>query len=214
MSSYAGPSARPGQRFAEGFGRFAVVVSVVALLAAAGWAFRDSWPQLGSGAGGGSGSTYAAMTPADPVRVAAAGTGVEVVAPLVASDTDPRAALSDPPEDAPLVSWWSDSAQAGAERGQTVLMAHATAELGGLTQLAELAKGDVVDLLTDEGTMRYSISSVRTFDPETMDRVGLTLFKQDGGAGRLVMVSAEGWDGVEYRRSVVATGTPLGQPQG
>jgi hypothetical protein len=53
---------------------------------------------------------------------------------------------------------------------------------------------------------------VRTFDPATLDRVGIQLFKQDGGAGRLVLISAEGWDGSGYRKSVVATASPLGQP--
>ena len=62
--------------------------------------------------------------------------------------------------------------------------------------------------------MRYEVDSVRTFDPATMERAGITLFKQDGGAGRLVMVSAEAWDGAGYQRSVVVTATPLGQPTG
>ena len=51
--------------------------------------------------------------------------------------------------------------------------------------------------------MRYEVGSVRTFDPATLDRVGVQLFKQDGGAGRLVMISAEGWDGSAYQSSVV-----------
>jgi len=38
------------------------------------------------------------------------------------------------------------------------------------------------------------------------------LFKQDGGAGRLVMLSAEGWNGSAYQRSVVVIAAPLGQP--
>ena len=43
-----------------------------------------------------------------------------------------------------------------------------------------------------------------------MERAGITLFKQDGGAGRLVMLSAEGWDGSAYQRSVVAIASPTG----
>jgi len=62
--------------------------------------------------------------------------------------------------------------------------------------------------------MRYEVGSVRTFDPAGMERVGLSLFKQDGGAGRLVMLSAEGWDGSAYGRTVVVTATPLGRPAG
>jgi hypothetical protein len=45
-----------------------------------------------------------------------------------------------------------------------------------------------------------------------MDRVEASLVKQDGGGGRLVMLSAEGWDGAAYQRTVVVTATPLGEP--
>jgi hypothetical protein len=60
--------------------------------------------------------------------------------------------------------------------------------------------------------MRYQVATVRTFDPATMDRVGPSLFKQDGGGGRLVMMSAEAWDGAAYQRTVVVTAAPLGEP--
>jgi hypothetical protein len=60
--------------------------------------------------------------------------------------------------------------------------------------------------------MRYEVSTVRTVEPSRMERVGIGLFKQDGGAGRLVMLSAEGWDGSAYRRWAVVTAAPLGEP--
>jgi len=148
------------------------------------------------------------------VAVGLAVAGVDLVAPLVASDLDPRNTLADPPTDAPLVTWWSGSARPGSEHGQTVLTGHATEAGGALTAMAELGKGDVVDLLTREGTMRYQVSTVRTYDPTAMDRAAITLFKQDGGADRLVLVSAEAWDGSGYPRSVVVTAAPLGRPLG
>jgi hypothetical protein len=209
------PSAeRSLDRFAWGFGRLAAALSMLGVLVAVGLSVPSSWWEaLRPGADGPVGPTYTTMTPADPVRVAAGGpSGVRLVSPLVRSTTEPRAALATPPDDAPLVGWWDGSARAGAARGQTVLIGHAADGHGGLTQLAEMAKGDTVDLLTEQGTMRYQVSTVRTFDPATMERVGLTLFKQDGGAGRLVMISAEGWDGATYQRSVVVTAAPLGEP--
>ena len=186
----------------------------MALLVAVGLSVPSSWYDglRGGGVREAAGPSYAEMTPADPVRVAVGGAGVDLVAPLVESDVDPRTALTNPPDDAPLVSWWSGSARAGAPQGQTILVAHTAAGNGGLTATTDLAEGDPVELLTEQGSMRYAVSSVRTFDPATMQRVGLTLFKQDGGAGRLVMISAEGWDGTAYQRSVVVTATPLGQP--
>lgn len=214
MSSIASVPAAPFQRFAAGFGRFSAVLSALGLLLAVGLSVPSSWFDFGSkGDGGASTVTYASMTPADPVRVAIAGLGgVEAVAPLVKSTVEPRAALAAPPDDAPLVSWWSGSARAGATKGQTILLAHAGATGGGLTAIADLGKGDFVELLTKQGTMRYEVATVRTLDPATVDRVGITLFKQDGGAGRLVLLSAEGWDGSAYQKTVVVTAAPLGQP--
>jgi len=217
VSSIATPVGRaPFQRFATGFARFSVVLSALGLLVAVALSLPSSWFAFG---GGGSDRAdqpaYTDLTPAAPVRLAVGGlSGVQLVAPLVSTGLEPRQALEAPPDDAPLIGWWDGSAKAGAPHGQTILLAHASAAGGGLTQIAELGKGDFVELLTKEGTMRYEVSSVRTFDPATLERVGLQLFKQDGGAGRLVMLSAEAWDGSAYQRSVVAVASPLGQPTG
>jgi hypothetical protein len=211
VSSIAASPA-PFQRFAAGFGRVSVVLSAIALLVAVGLSVPASWFAFG-GHDRAAASSYAELEPAEPVRLAVA--GVDLVTPLVASDLDPRSTLANPPADAPLVTWWSGSAKPGAEHGQTVLTGHATdGGSGALTPISKLDKGDFIDLLTKQGTMRYQVSTVRTYDPATMARAAITLFKQDGGAGRLVMVSAEAWDGSSYPRSVVVTAAPLGQPQG
>jgi sortase family protein len=215
VSSIASSAGRaPLQRFAAGFGRFSVGLSALGLLVAVGLSVPTSWFELGNHGEGAAGEqTYTDLSPAAPVRVAIGGrSGAHLVAPLVSTGTDPRQALEARPDDAPLVGWWDGSAKAGAPHGQTILLAHAGESGGGLTRIAELGKGDLVDLLTKEGTMRYQVSSVRTFDPPTLARVALQLFKQDGGGGRLVMISAEAWDGAAYQRSVVAIATPLGQP--
>lgn len=204
----------PFQRFAAGFGRFSVVLSTLGLLVAVALSLPGSWFGFGHRGGDQAGrTTYAQLTPAAPVRLAIGGlSDVQLVAPLVNSDVAPRASLRTAPHDAPLVSWWSGSAKAGAPHGQTILLAHAGPAGGGLTRISDLGSGDVVDLLTEQGTMRYQVSSVRTFDPATMGRVGPTLFKQDGGGGRLVMISAQDWDGRAYQSSVVVIAAPLGEP--
>jgi hypothetical protein len=217
VSSIATPVGQaPLQRFATGFARFSAVLSVLGLLVAVALSLPSSWFAIGGDDDDRAAEpAYTDLIPAAPVRLAVGGlSGVELVAPLVSTDLEPRQALKTPPDDAPLVGWWDASAKAGAPHGQTILLAHASDAGGGLTEIAELGRGDFVELLTKEGTMRYEVSSVRTFDPATLERVGLQLFKQDGGAGRLVMLSAEGWDGSAYQRSVVAIASPLGQPTG
>lgn len=184
------------------------MLAVVGLLVAVGLSLPASWFDLGGGREQSSRSAYVELPPAPPVRLSLAGLGLTT--PLLSSDVEPRDVLRSGPADAPLVTWWNASAEPGASSGQTTLIAHASAAGGGLSGMADLAEGDVVDLLTEQGTMRYEISSLRTFDPATMERVAITLFKQDGGAGRLVMISAEDWDGSAYQRTVVATAVPLG----
>lgn len=200
-------SRAPFQRFADGFGRISAVLSVLALLAAVAMSLPSSW-FASWGDDGPATPSYGSLEPATPVRLEAGSLGLAT--PLIESGIDPRAALTAPPVDAPLASWWKDSVRPGAEHGQTVLTAHAAEDGGALSAISKLDRGDFVDLLTKSGTMRYQVASVRTFDPATMARVGSTLFRQDGGAGRLVMVSAGGWDGAAYQSSVVVTATPLG----
>jgi hypothetical protein len=195
------------QRFASGFGRTSAVLSVIGLLLAVGLSVPTSWFDLG-GREQAAAPSYTDLQPADPVRLGV--TALDLAAPLVASDLGPREALVRPPIDAPLVTWWNGSARPGATTGQTILLGHATGTAGGLTALTELGKGAVVDLLTRQGTIRYEVATVRTFDPAQLERSAITLFKQDGGAGRLVMISAEAWDGTAYERSVVVTATRVG----
>jgi hypothetical protein len=214
VSSIATSPGAPFQRFASGFGRFSAVLSALALLVAVAISLPASWFDFGGGSHDAPARTqYTDLTPAAPVRLAVAGlSGVQLVAPLVSTDIAPRDTLLAPPDDAPLVSWWSGGAKAGAPHGQTILIAHAGANGGGLSQIGDLGAGDFVELLTKQGTMRYEVSTVRTIEPPRMQRVGIGLFKQDGGAGRLVLLSAEDWDGSAYQRWSVVTAAPLGEP--
>ena len=184
------------------------MLSVLALLVAAGLSLPPAWWPFGEDHD--AATAYTDLAPAAPVRLSVAGVGL--VVPLVTSDAEPRAALADPPTDAPLVSWWSGSAKPGADQGQTVLTGHSADSTGALSGISKLDTGDFVDLLTHQGTMRYQVSGVHVLDPARMAFATLDYVKQDRGDGRLVMVSAEAWDGGSYQRSVVVLAKPLGQP--
>jgi hypothetical protein len=155
--------------------------------------------------------SYAGIAPAQPVQLSAA--EVDLTAPLLGSDRDPVSTLATPPDDAPLVTWWDESAQPGAAQGRTVLTAHASDQAGGLTPLADLSEGDHVDVATKAGTMRYEVTGVRTLGPDRLQRESVRLFDQDTGDGGLVAISTEQWDGSRYQRSVVVTAVPLGEPE-
>lgn len=197
----------PAGGFAAGLRRTVVTVALLGLVVAGVVTLRPSWFD----GGGDDAPAYAALSAAEPVQLSVGGIGL--TAPLVASDRDPISTLATPPEDAPLVTWWEDSAEPGAAKGQTVLTAHASEKVGGLTALSGLAEGDFVDVVTRAGTMRYEVTGVHTLNPERLQKASIGLFKQDGGGGRLVAISTEQWDGSRYRRSVVVTAVPMGEPR-
>jgi hypothetical protein len=157
-------------------------------------------------------SAYTSMDPAPPVRVAVS--SLDLAVPLIATNADPRATMDDPPIDAPLVMWSDTSAKPGASTGQTILIAHTSAHQGALSPIKDVQRGQHVQVLTKSGTMVYEVDRVRTLSPEKFDRADITLFKQSGGAGRLVMISRQDWDGSAYQSSVVLTAYPLGTPSG
>lgn len=192
------------------FGRVVGGLVVLGVLLAAVLVVPTSWFENIFSKDSSAAESYTPITPAEPVRVSVASIGLAV--PLIPSNADPRATLDDPPVDAPLVTWWQDSAKPGVSTGQTVLIGHADGAQGALTAIAKLHQGDQVDVLTKGGTMAYEIDRVRTLTDDRFGRAQGTLFKQDGGAGRLVMISRQGWDGSAYSASVVVTGVPLGQP--
>ena len=101
---------------------------------------------------------YTDLTPAEPVRLAVGGvSGVQLVAPLVGSGLDPRRALETPPDDAPLVGWWHGQ-RARPERRtarRSCWPTRATAGAGS-PRSPSSARGDLVELLTKEGTCATS----------------------------------------------------------
>jgi hypothetical protein len=210
IATHAGRRA-PFQRFAAGFGGVSAVLSVLGLLVAVGLSLPTAWWPFG-GHDHSATPAYTDLTPSTPARLSVAGAGL--VVPLVVSDAEPRSTLADPPTDAPLASWWSGSAKPGTDHGQTVLTGHSTDSGGALSGIGKLDTGDFVDLLTERGTMRYQVTGVHVLDPARMASATRGYFKQHGGGGRLVVVSAEAWDGRSYQRSVVVLAKPLGQPTG
>lgn len=152
------------------------------------------------------------LAPAAPVRLEIAALGVD--APVVPIQVSADAVL-DPPRDAHDVGWWDGSAQPGGGQGQTVITGHTVHTGGGaLDRLPEITRGARVDVVTSSGRMRYRVVRVAVLDREQVARDALTLFGQDRGAGRLVLVSCTDWNGSSYDHNVVVLAAPLGQPAG
>ncbi len=155
-------------------------------------------------------SGFVSLPPGAPVRL--------VVPSLqVRADVDPVTVSAqrvlDPPADVSRVGWWDASARPGARSGQTVLTGHAVHTGGGvLDRLPEVREGATVDVVTSQGRLRYRVASVRTYDRSTVAANAGELFGQQGGSGRLVLVSCTDWDGSVYRSNVVVVADALGSP--
>jgi hypothetical protein len=159
-----------------------------------------------------SGPRFGELAPGQPVRVLAPSIGLDArVIPLQLTAD----AVLRPPDDPAEVGWWAGSAPPGSGAGQTVLTGHTLHTGGGsMDRLSELRPGRHVDVVTRDGPMRYEVDDVRTLSrAEVADRAQ-TLFGQDLGAGRLVLVSCTDWDGQAFRSNVVVVARPLGRPLG
>lgn len=152
------------------------------------------------------------LAPSAPQRLQVASLGID--APVVPIQVSPDAVL-DPPRNAEDVGWWDASAEPGREDGRTVITGHTVHTGGGaLDRLREVSRGDRVDVVTDEGRMRYKVQQVRVLGKDEVAQDAEDLFGQDDGSGRLVLVSCTDWDGTVYESNVVVVATPLGQPVG
>jgi len=60
--------------------------------------------------------------------------------------------------------------------------------------------------------MRYVVSKVRVLAKQEVAEQSVALLGQDGGDGRLVLVSYDDWNGTSYESNVLVFGEPLGQP--
>lgn len=153
---------------------------------------------------------YGVLPPSAPMRLEVP--GIKVDAPIVPIEVGADRVL-DPPRDSELVGWWGASARPGDRNGQTVITGHTVNTGGGaLDRLRRIRPGQVIDLETREGTMRYRAEQVKFFGRDQLARQAQQLFGQDRGTGRLVLISCAGWNGSSYDRNVVVFAAPLGSP--
>ncbi|MDT9593616.1 class F sortase [Nocardioides zeae] len=167
-----------------------------------------AWP--GGEADDGTSSDYVPLDPAAPIRLEIP--KLDVVAAVWEIDVDPQGVL-DPPRDASTVGWWRESAPPGARDGQTVITGHTVHTGGGsMNRIGTLEPGDAVDVVNNNGRMRYSVDKVRYYSREEITENAEELFGQDRGEGDLVLITCADWNGEYYERNVIVFGTPTGQP--
>lgn len=114
-----------------------------------------------------------------------------------------------PPADPQILGWWADGARPGARRGSALVTGHTVSSGGGaMDDLENLEIGDRVWMWTDRGRLAYDVRRVVVLGKGELAQRAAQLFDQDV-PGRLVLITCENWNGVEYLSNVVVTATPV-----
>jgi LPXTG-site transpeptidase (sortase) family protein len=152
--------------------------------------------------------------PYDGVRLESAGWPREVVVKRLHVDSDvvPISGQSGsllPPSDPQLLGWWKEGRPVGSEYGTAVVTGHTVHTGGGaLDHLDQLVVGDTVRVRTDDGWIQYAVRRTQTYSTDQLARDAEQIFRQ-GGAGRLVLITCDDWNGSFYESNAVVFATPV-----
>lgn len=142
--------------------------------------------------------------PGAPERLEVPALGID--APIVPIGA-PGGVLT-PPSDPLTLGWWADGAKPGAEFGSALVTGHTVSVGGGaMDDLEQLESGDRVWMGTDRGRIGYDVRTVVVLGKGELAERAQQLFDQEV-TGRLVLITCEDWNGVEYLSNVVVTATP------
>lgn len=147
----------------------------------------------------------AARRPDDPERLRIPVLAVDV--PVVPVKAARRTLV--PPKDPMRLGWWADGARPGSVRGSALVTGHTVHSGGGaLADLEQLRRGDRVSVRAGSDAIDYEVRSVKILAKGVLAQRAGRLFAQDV-PGRLVLITCEQWNGVEYLSNVVVTARPV-----
>jgi LPXTG-site transpeptidase (sortase) family protein len=134
---------------------------------------------------------------------------IGVDAPIVAIQANENRVLN-PPQDPSVVGWWSDGAAPGETRGSAVLVGHTVRNNGGgvFDDMGEVSRGDAIEVDGSDSTLSYRVKSINVLSKEEVARNAEEIFAQTG-AGRLVIITCDDWDGSAWRSNIVTVATPV-----
>lgn len=134
---------------------------------------------------------------------------VGINAPVAPIEMSPEGVLT-PPADVDSTGWWRRSAQPGARSGQVLVTGHAVHDGdGAMDDIGEVHAGDRVRLRSGGKTALYRTTSVAVLSKAEVAERARTLFGQDRGHGRLVLVTCTDWNGEDYESNVIVLAEPV-----
>jgi LPXTG-site transpeptidase (sortase) family protein len=134
---------------------------------------------------------------------------IGVDAPVVPLQANEERVLN-PPRDPSVAGWWSDGAAPGEQHGSAVLVGHTVRNKGGgvFDNVGDLARGDAIKVEGSGATLTYRVRSIDVLSKEEVARKAEEIFAQTG-AGRLVVITCDDWDGTAWRSNIVTIAAPV-----
>jgi len=136
---------------------------------------------------------------------------LDIEAPLIPIELASDGVLT-PPADTDVIGWWDGSAEPGSGKGQTVVTGHTVSTGGGvLNDLPQIDVGAVVQVRDEGKVYSYRTTGVFKLTKEEVSAAKVQLFGQDGGHGRLVLVTCTDYKDGDYESNVIVWAEPIGK---
>jgi LPXTG-site transpeptidase (sortase) family protein len=134
---------------------------------------------------------------------------IGVDATVVPIQTNEERVLN-PPRDPSVVGWWSEGAAPGEQHGSAVLVGHTVRNKGGgvFDDIGDLTRGDAIEVEGSDAMLTYRVRSIDVLSKEEVARKAEEIFAQTG-AGRLVVITCDDWDGTAWRSNIVTIAAPV-----
>ena len=133
---------------------------------------------------------------------------IGVAAPVVPIQSNEDRVLN-PPQDPSVAGWWSQGAAPGEPTGSAVLVGHTVRNKGGgvFDNIGELTGGDAIEVEGSDSSLTYRVISVDVLSKDQVARAAEEIFAQTG-AGRLVIITCDDWDGTSWQSNIVTVAAP------
>jgi LPXTG-site transpeptidase (sortase) family protein len=134
---------------------------------------------------------------------------IDVNAPVVPIQSDENRVLN-PPQNPRVAGWWSGGAAPGEPQGSAVLVGHTVRNKGGgvFDDIGDLSRGDVIEVKGSDSALTYRVKSTDVLAKDEVARHAEEIFAQTG-AGRLVIITCDDWDGTSWRSNIVTIAAPI-----
>jgi LPXTG-site transpeptidase (sortase) family protein len=117
--------------------------------------------------------------------------------------------ILEPPQDPGVAGWWSEGAAPGEPHGSAVVVGHTVRNRDGgvFDNVRDLSVGDAIEVEGSNTTLTYRVQSIDVLSKNELARDAEEIFAQTG-AGRLVLITCDDWDGTAWRSNIITIATP------